>query len=104
MAVDFTYDGMWIHILFGGTITGADLTSVVQSMIELEGHVFPTPNRLIDFEPSATLAIGFADIANVAHARRALAPANPIRTAVVVHSATSKATPGCSRRSTTIPW
>jgi len=90
MAVDFTYDGMWIHILFGGTITASDLTSAIQSMIELESHVSPTPNRLVDFEPSATLAIGFADIANVAHVRRALAPANPIRTAVVVHTATQQ--------------
>jgi len=90
MAVDLTYDGRWIHVLFSGTITATDLTSVMQSMIELESHISPTPNRLVDFEPSATLAIGFADMANVAHVRRTLAPANPIRTAIVVHSPTQQ--------------
>jgi hypothetical protein len=90
MPVDITYDGARVHIVFATTITGADLSSVMQFLIDLESRVIPNPNRLIDLGPSTTLAIGFADIANVAQVRRANSPANPIRTAVVAHSATQQ--------------
>ena len=88
MAVDISYDGEWIHITFGDAITAADLTAVIHHVIDLEGRLAVTPDRLVDLGPSTTtLAIGYSDISNVVQARRATAPANPIRTAVIAHSA-----------------
>ncbi len=87
MAVDFSFDGVRIHVTFAGAITAADLTVVMQHTLDLEAGLTRAPDRLIDLGPSSTLAIGFRDIANVAQLRRAIAPANPIRTAVIAHSA-----------------
>ena len=83
MAVEISYDGVWIHITFAGEVTSADLVAVIHHMVDLEGRMTVTPDRLIDLGPATTMAIGYSDIANVAQARRALTPANPIRTAVV---------------------
>lgn len=87
MAVDISYDGAWIHITFAGEITSADLAACIHHMVDLEGRMAVTPNRLVDLGTATRMAIGYSDIANVAQARRALAPANPIRTAIVAHSA-----------------
>jgi hypothetical protein len=88
MAVDISYDGEWILITFAGAITAADLTAVIHHVIDLEGRLAVTPDRLVDLGPSTTtLAIGYSDISNVVQARRAAAPPNPIRTAVIAHSA-----------------
>jgi hypothetical protein len=88
MAVDIKYDGGWIYITFEGAITAADLALVIQDVVELEGRMAVTPDRLIDLGPPATaLVIGYSEISNVVQARRATPPANPIRTAVIAHSA-----------------
>ena len=72
--------------------------------LDLESRVSPAPYRLVDFGPSTTLAIGFGDMANLVSLRKTTPLANPIRTALIVHSAAQQGTPACSRRSTTIPW
>ena len=87
MAADISFDGGRIQILFSGAITAADLAATMRSIVDLESRVTPTPDRLIDLGPSSTVAIGFGDVANVVHLRKAIAPANPIRTAVVAHTA-----------------
>jgi hypothetical protein len=87
MAVDISYDGACIHYTFADEITAADLAVVIHHAIELEGRVAVTPDRLVDLGPSTTLANGYSDISNIAQARRALTPANPIRTALIAHSA-----------------
>jgi hypothetical protein len=87
MAVDISFEGGRIQITFSGAIIAADLTDCMKAVVDLESRVTPTPDRLIDLGPSSTVAIGFGDVANVAHLRKTLAPANPIRTAVVAHTA-----------------
>ena len=86
MAVDISYDGNWIHITFAGAIAAADLALVIQDVIDLEGRVAVTPDRLVDLGPGTTLEIGYSDISNIVQARRATPPANPIRTAMIAHS------------------
>ena len=87
MAVEIRYDGAWIHVTFSDAITAADLTAVIRYAIDLESRVSPAPHRLVDLGPSTTLAIGFGDMANLVHLRKTTPLANPIRTALVVHSA-----------------
>jgi len=86
MAVDLSYDGVWLLVTFSDAITAADLTEVMQYALDLDSRVTPAPNRLVDFGPSTTLAIGFVDMANLVHLRKTAPLANPVRTALVVHS------------------
>ena len=87
MAVEYSYDGELVHVTFSDALTPADLTDVMQFLLDLETGLASTPNRLVDLGPSTTIAIGFSDMANLVHIRQAHAPRNPIRTAVVTHSA-----------------
>ena len=90
MAVDISLEGGRIHITFSNAITTADLSYCMQALIDMESRRTPTPDRLIDLGPSSVVAIGFGDVANVAQLRKAIAPANPIRTAVVAHTASQQ--------------
>lgn len=86
MAVELWHDGPWITVTFSGTITGADIETLFTQVFELEGRLPMTPDRLVDLGASSTVAIGFADIASAANRRLDVAPANPIRTALVAHT------------------
>ena len=90
MAADINYDGTWIHITFTGAITATDLTVVVNHVVELEGRLSPAPDRLVDLGPSTTMSIGYREIANLAHMRRMTKLANPIRTAMIVRTASQQ--------------
>ena len=90
MAVDWSYDGVLVHVTFSDAITPADLTDVMQFVLDLEDRLARAPSRLVDLGPSTTLAIGFSDMANLVHVRRVHPPRNPIRTAVITHSASQQ--------------
>lgn len=87
MAVECSYDDTWIRVTFSGAITAADLNHVMVCVRDLESRVSPAPDRLVDLGPSTTLEIGFGDMANLVQQRQAMAVPNPIRTALVAHSA-----------------
>ena len=87
MAVEYVHDPDVIRITFSGAITSADLIEVAGYLIDLEARMARAPDRLVDLGPSTTLAINFGDIANLTHLRQAAPLANPIRTALVAHSA-----------------
>jgi hypothetical protein len=87
MAVECSYDAPWIRVRFNGAITGADLNDVAGFIRDVESRTSPAPDRVVDIGVNTTLAIRFGEVAGLADQRRAIVLANPIRTAVVAHSA-----------------
>jgi hypothetical protein len=90
MGVEIANDSGILRITFSGAITADDLATVVREVIVREGNSPASPNRLVDFGASGTVAVSFEHIATVASVRRQVALHNPIRTAIVVHNASQR--------------
>jgi hypothetical protein len=102
MAADCRYDGVSAYVTFSDAITPADLMNVINYMLDLEGRLHRAPNRLVDFGPTTTVAVGFGDIANLTHIRH-MTP-QPTRFGRPWSSTVrrNRGSPACSRRLTSV--
>jgi hypothetical protein len=72
-----------LRIVLSGTLVPEELAGMADALRELEGAVAMCPPRVTDLTALTRFEIGFEDMLQVAQRRREMAPANPIRSAIV---------------------
>ena len=71
------------RIAISGTLTPADLERLADTLLEMEGASAVCPHRVTDLTDLTRFDVGFDDMFSLARRRRAVPPANPIRSAIV---------------------
>ncbi|MEY4095410.1 MAG: hypothetical protein RLZZ53_2609 [Acidobacteriota bacterium] len=77
-----------LRLEYTGTLTGAELHSSLDALDQEQRASSPWPNTLADLRGVELNQLSFPDMMSVAKRRDTVAPANPIRTALVADSPT----------------